>query len=120
ARMINLSPTSRNKNRYMASNNRNNNEGAGQALAEFALIIIVVLMMMFFILEAGRVLWAWVTIQGAARDGARYAITGQEGCEPDYDRLDCVITTTHRSLSGLPLNENPDRAFEDDNYYLIE
>lgn len=118
--MINLSPTSRNKNKYMASNNRNNNEGAGQALAEFALIIIVVLMMMFFILEAGRVLWAWVTIQGAARDGARYAITGQEGCEPDYDRLDCVITTTHRSLSGLPLNENPDRAFEDDNYYLIE
>lgn len=104
----------------MSGNSKKCHGGAGQALAEFALIIIVVLMMMFIILEAGRVLWAWVTVQGAARDGARYAVTGQEGCEAGYDRVDCVITTTYRSLSALPLNQNPDAAFEEDNYYLIE
>src|SRR5690606_27423019 len=92
----------------------------GQALAEFALIIIVVLMLMFFIVEASRLLWAWVTVQSAARDGARYAITGQDNCAPGYDRLQCVITITHKALNALPLNEDPDRLFEDDNYYLIE
>ncbi len=92
----------------------------GQALAEFALIIIAVLMLIFLILEAGRVLWAWVTVQGAARDGARYAITGRDGCEAGMDRLDCVVDTTLSGLSGLPLNQDPDALFEDDHYFLIE
>ena len=92
----------------------------GQALAEFALIIVVVLMLMFLILESGRLLWSWITVQSAARDGARYAITGRDGCEPGYDRLDCVITTTYQALSTLPLNRDANAAFEADNYYLIE
>lgn len=92
----------------------------GQALAEFALTIVVVLMLLFLILEAGRILWAWVTVQSAARDGARYAVTGQDGCETGYDRVQCVVTTTFRSLATLPLNDDPNALFEDDNYYLIQ
>ncbi|HZD11127.1 MAG TPA: TadE family protein, partial [Candidatus Binatia bacterium] len=85
-----------------------------------AIVLIVLLSAIFLLLEAGRVMWAWVTVQSAARDGARYAITGQDRCEPGYDRLDCVITTTYKALSTLPLNRHPDAVYEDDNYYLIE
>ncbi len=50
---------------------------SGQALVEFALIITVLLMIIFLIIEVARVLWAWNQVQNAAREGARYAITGQ-------------------------------------------
>jgi hypothetical protein len=104
----------------------------GQALVEFALIAVLLLMVIFLIIEAARIMWAWGTVQNAARTGARYAITGQA------DRPDCavqdlpkfnhlcedlrvasVINRTHEGLSGLPLNELSG-AFEDDNYYNIE
>lgn len=91
----------------------------GQALAEFALIIVAVLLLIFLILDVSRVLWGWVTVQSAARAGARYAITGQDDCGA-ADRLQCVITTTYGILDALPLNEDPGALFEDDNFYLIE
>lgn len=113
------------------------NDSPGQALVEFALIISVLLMMIFLIIESARILWAWNTVQNAAREGARYAITGQEEgptCPVDFglpkfttvDRDVCsdlraasIINRTHRGLSGLPLNEES-VIFEDDNYYNIE
>jgi Flp pilus assembly protein TadG len=51
----------------------------GQALTEFAIILPVVLVAMFLIIETGRIFQAYVTVQNAAREGARYAITGQGG-----------------------------------------
>lgn len=92
----------------------------GQALAEFALIIVVLLLLVFIIIETSRILWGWVTVQNAAREGARYATTGRDDCAAVPDRLGCVISRTHDILSALPLNEDPNRLFEDDNYYLIE
>jgi hypothetical protein len=110
----------------------------GQALVEFALIITVLLMIIFLIIEASRILWGWITVQNAAREGARYAITGQfdgTGCAvsdlPKFTylcplvpssteyRTASIIDRTHRGLTGLPLNELSG-VFEDDNYYLIE
>lgn len=104
----------------------------GQALVEFALIAVVLLMIIFLIIEAARILWAWGTVQNAARVGARYAITGQADrpdCAvedlPKFDhlcedlRVASVIRRTHEGLTGLPLNETSG-AFEDDNYYNIE
>ena len=52
-------------------------DSPGQALVEFALMISVLLAMIFLIIESARILWAWNTVQNAAREGARYAITGQ-------------------------------------------
>ncbi|MFO7681793.1 MAG: TadE/TadG family type IV pilus assembly protein, partial [Chloroflexota bacterium] len=112
---------------------KNPSNSKGQALVEFALIIVVLLMIIFLIVEAARILWAWGTVQNAAREGARYAITGQ------FDRLECaveslpkfrdthcddfrvasVISRTHNGLTGLPLNETSG-TFEDDQYYQIE
>lgn len=113
------------------------NDSPGQALVEFALIISVLLMMIFLIIESARILWAWNTVQNAAREGARYAITGQEQvptCAVDFglpkfvtgDRDVCndlrtasVIDKTHSHLAGLPLDEES-TTFEDDEYYNIE
>ena len=114
------------------------NESPGQALVEFALIIVVLLMMIFLIIESARILWAWNTVQNAAREGARYAITGQverPNCAVDFGqpkfvvpgernvcddlRLASVINKTHSHLAGLPLNEES-VTFEDDEYYNIE
>lgn len=108
----------------------------GQALLEFALIITVLLMMIFLIIESARILWAWNTVQNAAREGARYAITGQfnnpcdsaelpkfsdicDGTETDTMRVASIINVAHKGLSGLPLNETSG-LFEDDYYYQIE
>lgn len=92
----------------------------GQALAEFALILIVLLIVVFVIIEASRIMWAWVTVQNAARTGTRYAITGSDDCDANTDRLGCVISATYRVLNTLPLNDDPNQVWEDDNYYLIE
>lgn len=113
----------------------------GQALVEFALIIGALLMMIFLLIESARILWAWNTVQHAAREGARYAVTGsfeQPDCAVDFAplkflqtsgqggrdvcndlRLASVIAESHGALSGLPLNEES-TSFEDDNYYNIE
>lgn len=109
----------------------------GQALVEFALMITVVLMLIFLIIESSRILWAWTTVQNAAREGARYAITGQfmgPDCAvqdlPKFQHI-CdeinqanlrtagIISVTHRALSGLPLDEST-FIMEDDNFYLIQ
>jgi len=111
---------------------RKPNGSKGQALVEFAIIAVVLLMVIFLIIEAARILFAWGTVQNAARVGARYAITGQA------DRPDCpvedlpkfsaqcedlrvasIISRTHTGLAGLPLNE-ASGIFEDDEYYNIE
>jgi Flp pilus assembly protein TadG len=113
----------------------------GQALVEFALIIGALLAMIFLLIESARILWAWNTVQHAAREGARYAVTGSfetPDCAVDFAplkfqqtaqqggrdvcddlRLASVIAQSHEALSGLPLNE-ASTAFEDDNYYNIE
>jgi hypothetical protein len=104
----------------------------GQALVEFALIAVVLLMIMFLIIEAARILWAWATVQNAAREGARYAITGRfdapDCAVGDLDkfidqcddlRVASIISRTHTGLTGLPLNETTG-IFEDNNYYNIE
>ncbi|WP_420642333.1 TadE/TadG family type IV pilus assembly protein [Candidatus Leptofilum sp.] len=113
------------------------NDSPGQALVEFALIITVLLMMIFLIIESARILWAWNTVQNAAREGARYAITGQSEilpCPVDFglpkfvsgdrnvctdQRLASIIARAHTALSGLTLNEES-ATFEEDHYYNIE
>jgi hypothetical protein len=49
----------------------------GQTLVEFALTLPILLLLLFGIIEFGRIFQAWVTIQNAAREAARFAITGR-------------------------------------------
>lgn len=92
----------------------------GQALAEFAIIIVVLLVLILFIVDVGRIGWAWVTVQSAARAGARYASTGNSSCSNPPNRLDCVISRTHHHLNTLPLHEDPQAPWGDDEAYRIE
>ena len=50
---------------------------AGQGLVEFALILPLLLMLLLGIVEGARIAWAFVTVQEAAREAARYAVSGQ-------------------------------------------
>lgn len=128
----------------MGNRKRLKNVSKAQAMVEFALIATVLLMLIFIVIEAARILWAWNTVQNSAREGIRFAITGQtlgndfcpvEGLPKfendvlnggrdvcnfdDNNRVASIIANSHTALSGLPLNETSN-AFEDDNYYNIE
>ena len=95
-------------------------QDSGQALAEFAIMVVFLLMFMFFITDVARVGWVWVTVQGAARAGARYASTGQADCETPPNRLDCVTNTVYNYLDTLKLHEDPEAPWETDLAYRIE
>ena len=68
------------------------NKTRGQSLVEFALILPILLLLLLGIIEGGRIIWAYITVQNAAREAARYAVTGQP-----YDEL------------GNPWTLRPDR-----------
>jgi hypothetical protein len=73
----------------------------GQSLVEFALILPILLLLILGIIEGARIIWAYITVQNAAREAARYAVTGQPydetgnpwwmradrfgGCDPKFD-----------------------------------
>ena len=49
----------------------------GQAILEFALALPVLLLILFGVIEFGRLVQAWLTVQNSARFGLRYAVTGE-------------------------------------------
>ncbi len=49
----------------------------GQGLVEFALILPVLLLLLLGIIEGSRVIWAYVTVQTAAREATRFAVVGR-------------------------------------------
>jgi len=49
----------------------------GQGLVEFAIALPILLLMLFGIIEFGRLLQAWLTVQNSARFGLRYLVTGE-------------------------------------------
>ena len=76
------------------------NKGKGQGLVEFALILPILLMLLLGIVEGGRIIWAYVTVQNAAREATRYAVTGRPfAC--GGDPVDPVSGTPN---SGNPLD----------------
>jgi hypothetical protein len=52
-------------------------ERRGQALVEFALVIPIFLLVIFGILDLGRAVYAYSTLNNAAREGARVALVDQ-------------------------------------------
>lgn len=63
----------------------------GQTLAEFAMIAPILVILIFGFVDSARLYQAWVTIQGAAREGARYGVTGQDDCPAATDnRVACI------------------------------
>lgn len=74
----------------------------GQSLAEMALIAPILFLVVFGIVDAARLMQSWVTIQGAAREGARYAVTGRSDCDlASPSRYDCIVYTSEQYLQSL-------------------
>ncbi len=65
----------------------------GQGLTEFALIFPILLVLVSVIIEGGLAINAWLRVQTAARDGARFAL--------DAGRPDDVATLVLNKLTGL-------------------
>lgn len=100
-------------------------EREGQALIEFALIIGVLFLIIFIVIESGHLLHANLTVQSAAREAGRYAITGQFDTDcltespPCADpRVHSVKALAREKLAGLSLNDSA--VFEEAGYFLIE
>src|SRR5688572_6229296 len=78
----------------------------GQSLMEFALVAPFILLVIFGIIDLGRLMHAQATVSNAARQGARFAATGQQqrdGSGNWIPRSALIITKTKEALFGLPL-----------------
>ena len=76
----------------------------GQALVEFSLVAIAFFLLVFGIFDMARLFQSWVSVQHAAREGARYAITGQVLCTgytSGEHRRDCTIQTAKKGTTGM-------------------
>ncbi|MGD0766358.1 MAG: TadE/TadG family type IV pilus assembly protein [Dehalococcoidia bacterium] len=74
----------------------------GATIVEFALIATVFLLLVFGVIDFGRLFQSWVTIQYAAREGARYAITGRTDCAvAGDDRVACIVNQAKAATTGL-------------------
>jgi len=58
-------------------------------------------MLVFGIFDLARLFQSWVAVQHAAREAARYAITGQVDCQDASTREECVTLTAKRMTAGL-------------------
>jgi hypothetical protein len=79
----------------------------GQTLVEFALILPILLLILFIIIESGRIFQAYITVQHAAREGARYAVTGrweeEFAGEEEKARVFSIEDIARNALAGLAL-----------------
>jgi Flp pilus assembly protein TadG len=78
-----------------------------QSVVEFALALMVILTIMMGIIEFGRLLQTWLTVQNAAQAAARFAITGQgyNAADPwDAVRLQDIKNEAWRVASSLSIN----------------
>ena len=73
-------PERRHWSRLVGLRRRARGEG-GKALVEFALVAMVFLLFVFGIIDFSRAYQSWVTVQHAAREGARYGVTGRTDCD---------------------------------------
>jgi hypothetical protein len=74
----------------------------GQSLAEFALVAPVLFILIFGLIDVARLYNSWVTAQHAAREGARYGVTGRVDCDlATPNRLDCIEHTARQHTQGL-------------------
>ncbi|MBN1218580.1 MAG: pilus assembly protein [Anaerolineae bacterium] len=75
----------------------------GQGLTEFALILPLLLLLLLGIVEGARAIWAYITVQQAAREAARYAVTGRP-----YIDADQSVSGQYNICNGTALDTEPD------------
>lgn len=76
----------------------------GAAIVEMALIAPVFLLLLIGVLEMSMLFYANLTMQYAVREGARYAVTGQNNLDPnatDQQRYQAIVAEIKDSSMGL-------------------
>ncbi len=75
----------------------------GQTLAEFGMILPILLVVIFGLVDMSRAMQSYVTIQEAARDGARYAVTGRIDCTGAaiQNRDNCIKAAVANRVASL-------------------
>jgi Flp pilus assembly protein TadG len=76
----------------------------GASTVEFALIAPILFLLLCAALDLGLTMWVNLTMQYAVREGARYAVTGQDNLDPntsDQQRYLAVIQEIKNSSMGL-------------------
>jgi hypothetical protein len=74
----------------------------GQSFVEFALILPLLLLLILGVIEAARVIWAFITVQQAARESTRYAVTGRP-----YLNSNSSISSQQNICFGTATEPNP-------------
>lgn len=85
----------------------------GVATLEFAFIAPVLFFLLCMVMDLGVALWVNLTMQYAVREGARYAVTGQTGLDPNQkspQRYLAVIQEIREQSMGLYPLVNPSYA----------
>ncbi|WP_227244550.1 TadE family protein [Paraburkholderia caribensis] len=85
----------------------------GVATLEFAFIAPVLFFLLCMVMDLGVALWVNLTMQYAVREGARYAVTGQTGLDPNQkspQRYLAVIQEIKDQSMGLYPLVNPSYA----------
>jgi hypothetical protein len=72
----------------------------GQTLAEFALAAPIFFILVFGFIDMARLYQSWVTIQHAAREGARYGVTGRTDCNVTTPTREACIEHAARTQTG--------------------
>jgi Flp pilus assembly protein TadG len=82
----------------------------GVSTIEFAFIAPVLLLLLCAALDLGITMWVNLTMQYAVREGARYAVTGQDNLDPDtgdQQRYEAIIQEIKQNSMGLYNMVNP-------------
>lgn len=85
----------------------------GQTLAEFSLLIPIITLVIFGLVDMSRAMQAYVTIQEAARDGTRYAVTGRIDCTGPsvQNRENCIEAAVANRTKHLPNTASINTSF---------
>lgn len=97
--------------------------GKGQALTEFALILPLLLLLLLGIIEASRAIWAYITVQQAAREATRYAVTGRpyiDSAEAISSQLDVCQGTANEPDVVAIAAVHPWLCYEEDRVEAVK
>lgn len=79
----------------------------GQTLVEFALLSPLLVILIFGFVDISRIYQSWVTVEGSAREGARYAVTGRSDCDiAADDRVACIQYQATQRAEALTNNDS--------------
>lgn len=88
--------------RIAARTSRRRRREGGQTLAEFALAAPIFFLLVFGFVDMARLYQSWVTIQHAAREGARYGVTGRADCAiASPSREACIEYVARQQTNGI-------------------